>query len=206
MFKTGMGARLGVGLLFAAAAALLSMESTLAQGKDAKGPKGSELSDRSLNLVIKFAWQMVPEKYTPRSGKTIVVDKSKPATAMVPRAVAREVVSVGYRSGHAQRCDLLEEQKANFETMMLRQRADKNKKWSDQQLLFMQKLHQVTIMLIVGQIVIVEKEGERVIAQKEAKTNIKDPCSEEQKKSVREAIRQYIDAGKPGAPKTEKKK
>ncbi len=197
MFKTGMGAKLGVGLLFTAAVALLSVESTLAQGKEGKG---SELSDRRLKIVMNFAWELVPEKYTPRSGKTIVVDKKKPATAMVPPDVAREVIKVGYRSGHAQRCDLLEEQKANFETMMRREQAAK--KWSDQQLLYIQKLHQVTIMLIAGSAVIVEKEGEQIIAQKEAKTNIKGPCTEEQRKSVREAIKTYIDAGGTEAPKT----
>jgi hypothetical protein len=203
MFKTGMGAKLGVGLLIAAAAALLSMDATLAQGKDGKDgkPKGSELSDRRLDVVMKFAWQLVPEKYTPRDGKTIVVDKKKPAASMVPPDVAREVIRAGYRSGHAQRCELLEEEKANFETMMRRQIA--TKKWNDQQLLFIQKLHQVTIMLIAGTATFVEHEGKQIVSQKEAKTNLKGPCTDDQKKSVREAIKQYIDAE---APKAAKKK
>jgi predicted Rdx family selenoprotein len=188
-----MGAKLFVGSLFAAAAALLSMESTLAQGTDAKGPKGAELSEKRLNTLMKFAWENVPEKYTPRSGKTIVVDKKKPAAAMVPADVAREVIRVGHRSGHAQRCSLFEEEKANFETMMRREQAAK--KWSDQQLLFMQKLHQVTIMLIVGKATFVEHEGEQIISQKEAKTNITAPCTDDQKKDVRDQIKAYIDAG-----------
>jgi len=187
-----MGAKLLVGSLFAAAAALMSMESTLAQGKEEKA-KGSELSDKRLNMVMKFAWENVPEKYTPRNGKTIVVDKKKPTASMVPPDVAREVIRVGYRSGHAQRCNLLEEEKANFETMMRREQAAK--KWSDQQLLFIQKLHQVTIMLIVGKATFVEHEGEQIISQKEAKTNITTPCTDDQKKAVRDQIKAYIDAG-----------
>jgi len=187
MFR--MGAKAAAGLVCGATIALLPVESTSAQDK--------EMSDRSVKVVMRFAWELVPEKYTPSSGKAIVVDKKKPTTAMVPLDVARGVIKVGYLSGHAQLCELIEEQKASFETMMRRQQAAKT--WTDQQLLFIQKLHQVTTMLVAGTIVIVEKEGEQVVSQREAKTNIKEPCTDTRRKSVKDAIVAYINA--PG-PKT----
>jgi hypothetical protein len=202
MFKTGKGARLGLGLVLAAGAALLLMEPVLAQGKEGKG---AELSDKRLKTVMNFAWELVPEKYTPRNGKTIVTDKKKPAASMVPPDVARDVIRVGYRSGQAQWCSLFEEEKANFETLMRRQQAAK--KWNEQQLLFIQKLHQVTIMLVTAKAVFVEHDGKQVISQTEAKTNPKGACTDEQRKTVREAIKTYIASGpeKAAQPPAKKK-
>ena len=194
----GTGAKVGAGLVCAAVIALLPVVSTSAQSKD------KDMSDRSVKVFMRFAWELVPEKYTPSSGRTILVDKKKPNASMVPIDVAREVIKVGYLSGHAQLCDLMEEQKANFETMMRRQQAAKT--WSDQQMLFIQKLHQVTTMLMAGKIVIIEKEGEQVVSEREAKTNIKEPCTDAKRQSVKAAIVKYIDASAPKTAQPAKKK
>src|SRR5262247_3197824 len=102
------GARIGAGLMCAAIVALLSGGPVLAQMKDP--------SDNSVRMFMRYAWMLLPEKFTPPQGKTITVDKSKPKEVEVPMEVAREAVKVGYYSAHAQLCNLFEEQQANYPT------------------------------------------------------------------------------------------
>jgi hypothetical protein len=185
------GAKLGAGLMCAAVMALLSVGTAAAQEK---AP-----SDNSVRTFMKYAWALLPEKFTPPSGKTIVVDKKNPKAVEVPLDVAREAVQVGYYSAHAQLCNLMEEQQANYDTLMLRQKA--SNKWSDQQLLYIQKLHQVTVMIMTGKITIVEKEGDVTVSQKEAKTNVTQACAEEKKQQVKTQISSYINSG-PAPKKT----
>ena len=113
MFK--VSARIGAGLVCAALVALPSGGSALAQDKD-------NPSDNSVRMFMRYAWVLLPEKFTPPQGKTITVDKSKPKEVEVPLEVAREAVKVGYFSAHAQLCNLWEEQQANYQTLMARQR------------------------------------------------------------------------------------
>jgi hypothetical protein len=180
-----VGAKVGAGLMCAAALALLSVVPTTAQEKD--------LSDNSVRVLMRWAWTMLPEKFTPPNGKTIVVDKKKPKEVEVPIDVAREAVKVGNASAQAQLCQLWEEQQANYDTLMLRQRT--GGKWSDQQLLYIQKLHQVTVMIMTGKITITEKEGEVVVSQRDAKTNVTQPCTDENRQKVKTQIANYINAG-----------
>ncbi|HEX5957155.1 MAG TPA: hypothetical protein VFY92_00675 [Hyphomicrobiaceae bacterium] len=181
-----VGARIGAGLMCAAAMALLCAGASLAQEKDP--------SDNSVRTFMRYAWAMLPEKFTPPNGKTIVVDKKKPKAVEVPLDVAREAVKVGYYSAHAQMCNLWEEQQANYDTLMLRQRT--TGKWSDQQLLYIQKLHQVTVMIMTGKVTIVEKEGDVTVAQHPAKTNAKpNECSDANRQRVKTQIANYINAG-----------
>jgi len=181
MFR--MGTRAGAGL---ACAAVMAMLSGVAVAQE-KGP-----SDKSVQTFMRYAWGLLPEKFTPPNGKTILVDKKKPKEIEVPLEVAREAVRVGYYSAQAQLCNLMEEQQANYDTLMLRQRAAKQ--WSDQQLLFIQKLHQVTVMIMTGKIVIVEKEGDVTVSQREAKTNVSDECKDADRQKVKAQIAKYINA------------
>jgi hypothetical protein len=183
MFK--VSARIGAGLVCAAIVALLSGGPGLAQEKDP--------SDNSVRMFMKYAWQLLPEKFTSPSGKTIVVDKSKPKTVEIPFEVSREAVKVGYYSAHAQLCNLLEEQQANYQTLMARHRGDK---WSDQQQLYIQKLHQATVMIMTGKITFVEdKEGGKLKpVQHEAKTNPTRDCNDAKRQMVKAQIAAYINA------------
>ncbi len=190
MFK--VGARIGAGLMCAAAMALLSLGCAAAQEK---AP-----SDNSVRAFMKYAWALLPEKFTPPNGKTIVVDKTKPKEVEVPLDVAREAVLVGYYSAHAQLCDLMEEQQANYDTLMLRQRT--SGKWTDQQMLYIQKLHQVTVMLMTGKIKIIEKEGDVTVSERDAKTNVTQPCTDENRQRVKAQIAGYINSGPSATKKT----
>jgi hypothetical protein len=53
----------------------------LAQGKD--------LSEKSVQLLMQYAWALTPPKFTAPDGKTIEVDKTKPKDVIVPVNVAR---------------------------------------------------------------------------------------------------------------------
>ena len=198
MFK--VSARIGAGVAFAAAMALLFVGTAAAQEKD--------LSDNSVRVLMRWAWTMLPEKFTPPNGKTIVVDKKKPKEVEVPLDIARETVKIGNLSAQAQLCNLMEEQQANYETLMLRQRTAG--KWSDQQLLYIQKLHQVTVMIMTGKITITEKEGDVIVSQKDAKTNITQPCTDDNRQKVKTQITSYINSGpkktaEPSKASTQKK-
>jgi hypothetical protein len=189
MYK--VGAKLGAGLVCAFTIALLAGGPALAQEKDP--------SDNSVRMFMKYAWVLLPEKFTSPNGKTIVVDKKKPKEVELPFEIAREAVKVGYYSAHAQLCGLMEEQQANYQTLMARHAADK---LTDQQMLFIQKLHQATVMIMTGKIVFVESEGNLTPVQREAKTNTHEACTEAKRQMVKAQIAAYIDAGpSPGASK-----
>ena len=70
-------------------------------------------------------------------------------------------------SAHAQLCELLEEQRANYQTMMRREAA--KSKWTDQQLLYISQLHLFTVMTLTGKVQIVQKEGEKQVVVQESK-------------------------------------
>ena len=178
-----VSARIGAGLVCAAMVALLSGGPGLAQDKDP--------SDNSVRMFMRYAWTLLPEKFTPPQGKTITVDKSKPKEVEVPLETAREAVRVGYYSAHAQLCNLWEEQQANYQTLMARQR---DAKWSDQQKLYIQKLHQATVMIMTGKITFVESEGNLKPVKREAKTNPHEPCTDAKRQAVKEQIANYINA------------
>ena len=159
--------------------------------------QAKELSDRSVRVLMNYAWMVLPHKFTTPQGKTIEVDKSKKDQVMVPVEVGREVIKVARLSAHAQICELLEEQVANYQTLMRREVA--KKKWSDQQLLYINQIHLFTILWLTGKVKIVEqKDGEKNVEIDDKKAEAKvQSCTEEQKKQVREQILAYIKLDQP---------
>ncbi|MGE3230956.1 MAG: hypothetical protein AB7J30_16115 [Hyphomicrobium sp.] len=164
-----------------------------------------ELSDRSVQVIMEYAWSLTPAQFSKKDGTVIIVDKNKRDQAMVPLEVAREVVRVGRLSAHAQACNLPEEQSMNHRSLMKRELA--KKKWSDQQELFINQLHLTTVMLLTGKIKLVEKDGDKevVVDEKQAP---QQTCSEDQKQKVRELVAAYVKSGpalasaEPGAAAT----
>ena len=181
------------GALALAAVMLVSGE-TSAQTK--------ELSDKSIETLINYAWAITPPKFTTPDGKTIEVDKNKRDQVVVPLDVARDIVRVGRLSASAQICGLAEEQAANYQTMMKREIA--KKKWSDQQLLFVSQLHLFTVMMMTGGVKVIdrgENEGDKeiVIDNQKLEKPKADACSDAERGKVKEQLATYRDAD--GAPK-----
>lgn len=184
MMRTMISAkRTFVGVAVLAGMAVLAPVASAAEG---------ELSDKSVQVIMDYAWSLTPAQFSKKDGTMIVVDKSKREQAMVPLDVAREVVRVGRLSAHAQACNLPEEQTLNHRSLMKRE--VNKKKWSDQQELYINQLHLTTVMLLTGKIKLVEKDGDKevVVDEKQAP---QQTCTEEQRAKVRELIAAYVKAG-----------
>ena len=178
-----------------ACAALASGAEAQAQGK---------LSDKSVNTLMEYAWQILPAKFTTPEGKVIEVDKSKRDGNIVPGDNGREIIRVGYNSAQAQVCELWDEQQANYDTLMRRELV--KKKWTDQQLLYITTLHRMTIHAVAGKLRVEEKAGELKVFLEPIKPG-ETKCSDEQKVKIREAIQAYVaeDAGAGKEAAAEKK-
>ena len=158
----------------------------------ASAAAAEELSEKSVQVFMEYAWQLTPQQYSKKDGTVIVVDKTKKADVMVPVDVAREVIKVGRISAHAQVCLLAEDQQLNYRSLMKRQ-VDL-KKWTDQQLLYISQLHLTTVMLLTGKIKLVEKDGDKevVVDEKQAP---QQTCTDEQRGKVKDIIAAYVKAG-----------
>jgi hypothetical protein len=177
-----MAKRIGVGAAILAGMAMAPMASA-AEG---------DLSDKSVQVIMEYAWSLTPAQFSKKDGTVIMVDKKKPETAMVPLDVAREVVRVGRLSAHAQACNLPEEQVMNHRSLMRRE--VEKKKWSDQQELFINQLHLTTVMLLTGKIKLVEKDGDKEVVVDEKQTP-PQTCTEEQRQKVKDLVAAYVKAG-----------
>ena len=174
----GIAAVLGLGLLSGVATSVAAAE---------------ELSEKSIQSFMEYAWSLVPQQFTKPDGKTITVDKKKRDEVVVPVDIAREVVRVGRLSAHAQICELLEDQVLNYNSLMRREL--EKKKWTDQQLLYISQLHLTTVMLLTGKIKLVEQQGDKQVVVEESKSNATQTCTPEQKAKVKEVIATYVKAG-----------
>ncbi len=157
--------------------------------------QAKQLSDKSVLTLMKYAWGMVPDKFTTPLGKTINVDKSKPSSGIVPIEIARDVVRVARMSAYAQLCELPEEQRANYQTLMRREEA--KAKWSDQQMLFINQLHLFTVMTLTGKVALVEKDGDKQVVVQEGKPVKTESCTDTERKKIQEQIMAYVNAAAP---------
>lgn len=170
----------------------VAVAAALAVGLCAGPVAAQELSDKSVKTFMEYAWQMVPAQFTKPDGKTVQIDKKKKEEIVVPIDLGREIIRVGRVSAHAQICELKEDQFLNYNSLMKRE-IDK-KKWTDQQLIYINMLHLTTVMLLTGNIKLVEKDGDKEVLIED---NKKAPptCTAEQKTKVKELITAYVAAG-----------
>jgi hypothetical protein len=183
----GKGARAGLVLIGAIALVGGAAASGSAQTKD--------LSDKSVLALMRYAWAMVPQKFTTPTGKVIEVDKTKASETVVPMDTAREVIRVGRMSAYAQLCELPEEQRANYQTLMKR---EEEKKWTDQQMLYINQLHLFTVMTLTGKVQLVEKDGDKQVVVQEGKAAKTESCTETERKKIQQSIMAYV--GSPAPP------
>jgi hypothetical protein len=173
----------------------------LAVGSHATTPavaQSKELSDKSVQTMMQYAWSLMLPKFT-TNGKEVVVDLNKPQENMVPVDAAREVIRVGRISANAQMCGLVDDQTAVHQTL-IRREVDK-KKWTDQQMMFVNQLHLFTVMLMTGGVKVVEKEGDKeggkeVVLDNAKLAAPKNACTDVEKKKVEEQIKAYVEAKK----------
>lgn len=164
----------------------------LAMALAAAPAAGQELSEKSVRTFMEYAWSLVPAKFTKPDGAVVEIDKKKKEQVLVPLDVAREVIRVGRLSAHAQVCELGEEQVMNYRSLMKREH--EKKKWTEQQLIYVNQLHLTTVMLLTGKIKLVEKDGDKEVVVEESKSNAQT-CSAEQRAKVKELIMAYVSTG-----------
>ena len=156
-------------------------------------PAGAqELSDKSVQVFMEYAWSLVPQQFSKKDGSVIVVDKTKKDQVLIPTDVAREVIRVARISAHAQVCNLSDDQSLNYRSLMKRE-LDK-KKWTDQQMLYINQLHLTVVMLLTGKIRLVEKDGDKEVIVDETKAPAQT-CTDEQRQKVKDLITAYVKAG-----------
>ena len=193
MDRTGVSARVRAAAAGVAATVLVA---TTGQA----GAQQSELSKESIEKLLEYAWAITPDRFTKPNGETVEIDRKDPKTVEVPIETAREIIRVGRLSAHAQLCDLKEEHAANFRSAMAREAL--KKVWTEQQMVFMNQLHMVTVMLLTGQLKVVTtdvKDGKEVQVTEDVGKG-KASCSPEQRTRVRDAIVAYLKTGPQAMP------
>jgi hypothetical protein len=178
--------------------AIAGMAASAALVVGAEAQTQGKLSDKSVNTLMDYAWQILPSKFSTPDGKVIEVDKSKRDGNIVPVEAGRDIIRVGYSSAQAQVCELWDEQQANYDTLMRREVL--KKKWTDQQLLYITTLHRMTIHAVAGKLRVEEKAGELKVILEPIKPG-EGKCSDEQKNKIRETIQAYVAQDAPPAGK-----
>ena len=100
-------------------------------------------------------------------------------------------------SAYAQLCELPEEQRANYQTLMRREEA--KTKWTDQQMLFINQLHLFTVMTLTGKVQLVEKDGDKQVVVQEGKPVKTESCTDTERKKVQDQIMAYVNSAPPPA-------
>lgn len=161
-----------------------------------------ELSEKATRAFMEYAWSLTPEAFTKPNGETIQIDKKKKDEVLIPLEVARDVIRAGRLSAHAQVCELTQEQADNHNSLMRRE--SQSKKWTPQQIVYINQLHLTVVMMLTGRVKLVEKgddKGDKDVVieegQKQAQT-----CTAEQKQKVKELIAAYVKTGPDLASKT----
>lgn len=153
-----------------------------------------ELSEKSVRVLMEYAWTILPSKFTTPDGKVIEVDKkTKKKETLVPIDVGRDIIKVGYNSAQAQLCEMWEEQTLNFDAMMRVQRFKND--WTDQQLLYITTLHRMTIHMAAGKLKVTEKDGEQLVTLEPIAPG-KDTCNDDKRKKVKELVAAQVEAAK----------
>ncbi len=153
-----------------------------------------ELSEKATRAFMEYAWSLTPEAFTKPNGETILIDKTKKSQVLIPLDVAREVIRVGRLSAHAQVCELAQDQADNHNSLMRRE--IESKKWTPQQIVYINQLHLTVVMLLTGRIKLVEKDGGKekdVVIEESARQA--QTCTAEQKQKIKDLIAAYVKTG-----------
>ncbi len=176
------------GLAFAAAA---TAQTTAAPKGDKEPAEKQELSQKSVKLITGFALTTIPSEIKQPDGKVLKIDRANLERILVPVEDARRIIMTARNSAHAQMCDLPELQAENYLALMRSEQA--KKKWSQEQMLFINRLHLFTVMWLTGNVKFLEKDGQKeptVISEPDK--GDKKACSTEEKESVKANIEAFL--------------
>lgn len=154
--------------------------------------RAQEMSQQSVETLMEYAWQITPERFTKPNGVTVEIGNDRKA-AEIPLDVARDIIKVSRLSAHAQVCDLKEEHANNYRTMMAREAI--KKRWSEQQMVFINQLHLVTVMMLTGRLKLIERDDGKEPKVVEENVGKSVTCTAEQRNKVRDAVMAYLKSG-----------
>jgi hypothetical protein len=186
--------RLGFVLALASGLACsAAMAQTGAATKGEKDAEGNEtLSVKSVKLISGFALTTIPSEIKQADGTVLKIDTKNVDKILVPLDDARRVILVARNSAHAQMCDMPELQAENYLALMRAEQA--KKKWSQEQMLFINRLHLFTVMWLTGNVRFTEKgDGKKepeVISEPDK--GAKKDCSAEEKDKVKANIEAFL--------------
>lgn len=150
----------------------------------------TDLSPKSVTLITGFALSTIPSEVTTPDGKILKIDKSDPSKITVPFENARHVIKVARLSAMAQNCEMPSEQTDNYNWLISQERA--KKKWTEEQMLFINRLHLFTVMWLTGNVKITEggdgKQEAKVTSEAENKKKV---CTPEEKDALRKQIEAF---------------
>lgn len=183
----------------------LACAAFLAAGVAVTPASAQDLSEKATRAFMEYAWSLTPEAFTKPNGETIQIDKKKKDEVMIPLDVARDVIRAGRLSAHAQVCELTQEQTDNHNSLMRRESL--SKKWTPQQLVYINQLHLTVVMMLTGRVKLVEKGddkpgappgdkpgGDKEVVIEEG-TKQAQTCTAEQKQKVKDLITAYVKTG-----------
>ena len=152
------------------------------------------LSDESVRKLMDYAWQQTPPRFTKPDNVTVEIDKKKPDAAVVPVDVARDIIISARRSALAQICKLDNHQIANYRSLMLRE--VQKKKWSEQQIVYINMLHLTTVQIFTGDITIkIKGDGDKVVEETTSANKRAQSCTDAEATKLKEQIETYVAAG-----------
>jgi hypothetical protein len=183
------------------AAAFMAPMLTLSVVVGAASPASAQdISDKTVASFMNYAWGLTPARFTKPDGTIVDIDKNDRAKAEVAIEVAREIIRAGRLTAHAQMCELPNEQVQNYQSLMRRE--DGKKKWSEQQMIYINQLHLATVMMLTGKIKLVEASEDGKPAEVKIEPTAADAktCTDEQRTKVKDLISAYVKTG-PELPK-----
>ncbi|WP_088360672.1 MULTISPECIES: hypothetical protein [Rhodomicrobium] len=157
----------------------------------AKDGAKDELSVKSVKLITGFALTTIPSEIKQPDGKVLKIDRSNLEKILVPLEDARRIIMTARNSAHAQMCDMPELQAENYLALMRGEQA--KKKWTQEQMLFINRLHLFTVMWLTGNVKFLEKDGKKeptVISEPDK--GEKKVCSPEEKDNVKANIEAFL--------------
>ncbi len=173
--------------------AVIAAALVLAGPASAQKSGSGSISDKTVSILMNYAWSAVPPQVTLRSGKVVKFERDKRQEIEVPLPTAKEIIIAAYRSYEAQICDLPAALVANRDAMMVR--FLKKKDWTDQQIQYANLLHAFVVSYMSGKVELRYVEGDKKevkVAETPAEKVIQPKkCSPEQRKSVDERIYAY---------------
>jgi hypothetical protein len=160
--------------------------------------RAQNIDDKGVQLLMRQAFSMLPDKFTMPDQKIIRVDRRNPDEFMIPLDDARRVIRVAYNSARAQVCKIFDKQTENHRALMQQERD--SKKWTDKQLLFINQLHLFIIQFTVGNVKWVSNGTDSTAQQattaaqqpKVSEEKPPQPCTDDEKKALIEKIDAYV--------------